>query len=42
MHYEFEIIFKYKFDKHNNWIECIKNVDGKDLYLWKREIEYYK
>lgn len=35
------ILFKYKFDKHKNWIECIKNVDGKDLYMWKREIKYY-
>lgn len=35
------IIFKYKFDKHKNWIECVKNVDGKDLYVWKREIKYY-
>lgn len=35
------ITFKYKFDKHKNWIECTKNVDGKDLYLWKREIQYY-
>jgi hypothetical protein len=36
------ITFKYKFDKQKNWTECIKNVDGKDLYLWKREIQYYK
>lgn len=35
------ITFKYKFDKQKNWIECIKNVDGKDLYMWKREIQYY-
>ena len=35
------ITFKYKFDKHKNWIECIKNVDGKDLYVWKREIQYH-
>ena len=35
------IIFKYKFDNHKNWIECIKNVNGKDLYAWKREIKYY-
>ncbi|MBP0612045.1 hypothetical protein J8J42_03165 [Chryseobacterium sp. cx-311] len=35
-------IFKYKLDKYNNWIECIKNVDGEDLYLWKREIQYYR
>lgn len=35
------IIFKYKFDKQKNWTEIIKNVDGKDLYKWSREIEYY-
>ncbi|WP_336702476.1 hypothetical protein [Chryseobacterium indologenes] len=35
------ITFKYKFDKQKNWIETIKNVDGKDLYKWVREIEYY-
>lgn len=37
-----EVIFKYKFDKQKNWTEIIKNVDGKDLYKWVREIEYYK
>lgn len=36
------IIFKYKFDEQNNWTEVIKNVDGKDLYKWVREIQYYK
>lgn len=36
-----EINFKYKFDKHKNWTEITKNVNGKDLYVWKREIEYY-
>lgn len=36
------ITFKYKFDKQKNWIEMIKNVDGKDLYKWVREIEYYR
>lgn len=35
------IRFKYKFDKYKNWIEIIKNVDGKDLYKWVRKIEYY-
>ncbi|WP_344827678.1 hypothetical protein [Chryseobacterium ginsenosidimutans] len=35
------IIFKYKFDKQKNWTEVIKNVDGKDLYKWIREIKYY-
>lgn len=36
-----EIIFKYKFDKQKNWTEIIKNVNGKDLYKWVREIKYY-
>lgn len=36
------ITFKYSFDKQKNWKEIIKNVDGKDLYKWIREIEYYK
>lgn len=36
------ITFKYIFDKQKNWKEIIKNVDGKDLYLWTRQIEYYK
>ncbi|SHG35079.1 YD repeat-containing protein [Chryseobacterium oranimense] len=35
------VVFKYKFDKHKNWIEIIKNVNGKDLYKWVREIQYY-
>jgi hypothetical protein len=35
------IVFKYTFDKQKNWIEVIKNVDGKDLYKWIRKIEYY-
>lgn len=36
------ITFKYKFDEQKNWTEIIKNVNGKDLYKWIREIEYYK
>ena len=36
------IIFKYKFDKQKNWTEIIKNINGKDLYKWVREFEYYK
>lgn len=35
------ISYSYKYDKNKNWIEIIKTVDGKDLYTWKREIEYY-
>jgi hypothetical protein len=33
--------FSYKFDKKLNWIEQLKSVDGKPLYLRKRELEYY-
>jgi hypothetical protein len=38
----YKVSFSYKYDENNNWIEIIKTVDGKDLYKWKREIEYYK
>lgn len=37
--YSFEL--KYTFDKNNNWTEIIKSIDGKDLYIWKRDIQYY-
>ncbi|SEM54397.1 hypothetical protein SAMN05421856_10493 [Chryseobacterium taichungense] len=36
------VTFKYTFDKHKNWTQIIKNVDGKDLYKWVREIKYYE
>lgn len=35
------ITFSYKFDKRLNWIEQLKSVDGKPLYLRKRELKYY-
>ncbi|QOW10214.1 hypothetical protein Q73A0000_07475 [Kaistella flava (ex Peng et al. 2021)] len=35
------VTFKYKFDKQKNWTEITKIVDDKNLYVWKREIEYY-
>lgn len=35
-------VFRYKYDENNNWIEIVKNVDGKDMYKWIREFEYYK
>ncbi len=35
------ITFKYKFDHYQNWVEIVKNVNNKDLYIWKRDIEYY-
>ena len=35
------IAYSYKFDKKLNWIEQLKSVNGKPLYLRKRELEYY-
>lgn len=37
----YTIDFTYKFDHHNNWIEIIKTINGRDLFKWIREIEYY-
>lgn len=36
-----EIELKYKFDKHNNWIEQTKFVNGEKTIIRKRKIEYY-
>jgi hypothetical protein len=36
-----EVVFDYKFDDEGNWIEISKVVDGKELYKWIRNIEYY-
>ena len=33
--------FKYKFDKHENWTEILKVVNGVKKYKWKRKISYY-
>lgn len=33
--------FEYKFDKKRNWYEQLKKVNGKSLYLRKREIVYF-
>lgn len=38
---EIIIQFEYKYDSYNNWIEQSKFVNGKKLFIWKREIEYY-
>ena len=38
---KYNISYLYKYDKYKNWIEITKTVDGKDLYKWIREIEYY-
>jgi hypothetical protein len=33
--------FEYKFDEQGNWYEQLKTVNGRPLYLRKREIVYY-
>jgi len=37
----YKVLFSYRYDINKNWIEIIKNVNGKDLYKWTREIDYY-
>lgn len=38
----YQVDFEYKYDDKGNWNEIIKKVDGKELYKWVRQIEYYK
>lgn len=38
----YQVNFEYKYDDKGNWNEIIKKVDGKELYKWTRQIEYYK
>lgn len=33
--------FTYKFDSHSNWTEQTKSIDGRPLYVRRREIVYY-
>ena len=33
--------YDYKFDKHKNWTEILKSVNGEIKYKWKRKISYY-
>lgn len=33
--------FEYEFDSQKNWTKQIKSVNGKTLFVWTREIEYY-
>ncbi len=35
------VTFSYKFDDKHNWIEQLKSIDGKPLYLRKRKLEYF-
>nr|WP_321221201.1 hypothetical protein [uncultured Psychroserpens sp.] len=36
------IDFEYSFDNHNNWIKQTKSINGKKLFIWTRNIIYYK
>ena len=38
----YKIEFNYKYDNKGNWNEIVKKVDGKELYKWIRQIDYYK
>ncbi|WP_179336140.1 hypothetical protein [Winogradskyella costae] len=38
----YKVEFDYKYDANGNWNEIVKKVDGKELYKWIRQIEYYK
>lgn len=33
--------YKYQYDSKGNWTQQIKSVDGKELFIWSREIKYY-
>lgn len=33
--------FNYKYDSFGNWVEQTKSINGKKLFIWSREIEYY-
>ncbi len=37
-----QIDFEYIFDDKKNWIEQTKSVNGKKLYVWKRELKYFE
>lgn len=37
-----QVDFEYVFDDKKNWIEQTKSVNGKKLYVWKRELKYFE
>ena len=37
-----QVDFEYIFDDKKNWIEQTKSVNGKKLYVWKRELKYFE
>ena len=37
-----QVDFEYVVDHKNNWIEQTKSINGKPLYVWKRELKYFE
>jgi len=37
-----QVDFEYVFDDKKNWVEQTKSVNGKKLYIWKRELKYFE
>ena len=37
-----QVNFEYVFDDKKNWIEQTKSINGKKLYVWKRELKYFE
>lgn len=37
-----EVEFVHEFDENKNWIKQTKSVNGEKLYVWTREITYFK
>ena len=35
------VAYEHIYDSIGNWIEQIKSVTGKPLYIWRREIKYF-
>jgi hypothetical protein len=37
-----QVNFEYVFDDKKNWVEQTKSINGKKLYVWKRELKYFE
>jgi len=37
-----QVDFEYVLDDKKNWIEQTKSVNGKKLFIWKRELKYFE
>ena len=37
-----QVDFEYVFDDKKNWIQQTKSVNGKKLYIWKRDLKYFE